>query len=155
MGYKTSPKKIKLEFDSEQHVIFKCIECREYVTRPRRFGPGFFCEDLCRIQWESKRFGYKFNRKKYEKNRYSKSRKKKIMSGDKIDRVDLFDYYCWTCHICNEKINRELRNPHPFAATIDHKVPLALGGQHSWDNVAPAHLRCNQLKGSSYIDITA
>ena len=149
-----SDEKTKSLYD-ENLIVFKCINCREYSTRPRHFGPGLFCEDLCRIEWESKRFGYKFNRKRYENKRYSKKRKKLMSQGDKIDRIDLFDYYDWNCHICNNEIDKTLRRPHPLAATIDHKIPLSLGGLHSWDNVAPAHLRCNELKGSSYIDITA
>ena len=33
--------------------------------------------------------------------------------------------------------------------TIDHVVPLVLGGKHSWTNVKLAHLSCNSAKGAS------
>ena len=31
--------------------------------------------------------------------------------------------------------------------TIDHVIPLAKGGMHSWDNVRLAHHNCNSIKG--------
>ena len=33
--------------------------------------------------------------------------------------------------------------------SIDHVIPLAKGGQHSWDNVRLAHRRCNSLKSDT------
>jgi 5-methylcytosine-specific restriction endonuclease McrA len=33
-------------------------------------------------------------------------------------------------------------------ASIDHIVPLSLGGEHSYRNTHLAHLRCNRLKGN-------
>jgi len=36
-----------------------------------------------------------------------------------------------------------------MAATIEHIRPLSHGGTHTWDNVAPAHARCNFEKGDS------
>lgn len=36
--------------------------------------------------------------------------------------------------------------------SIDHVVPLAHGGLHSWDNVQLAHRRCNYLKRDSVED---
>jgi 5-methylcytosine-specific restriction endonuclease McrA len=30
---------------------------------------------------------------------------------------------------------------------VDHLVPIAAGGSHTWDNVAVAHWDCNQSRG--------
>jgi 5-methylcytosine-specific restriction endonuclease McrA len=35
----------------------------------------------------------------------------------------------------------------PTAPTVDHIIPLARGGSHTWDNVQLAHHLCNSLKG--------
>lgn len=67
--------------------------------------------------------------------------------GDDIDSLTLFELYAWTCVLCKEPINRRLRVPNYYAATVEHKIPLALGGTHTWDNVAPAHYLCNLTKG--------
>ena len=76
-----------------------------------------------------------------------------MAAGDRIDRIDVFEYHEWTCHICEEKIDPSHRNPSPEAATLDHIVPLALGGEHTYENVAPAHARCNYVKGLTLTDI--
>lgn len=69
--------------------------------------------------------------------------------GDQIDHFTLFELHGWTCIICRNPINRHLRLPNWFAATVEHIVPLAQGGTHTWDNVAPAHYKCNMTKGDS------
>lgn len=72
--------------------------------------------------------------------------------GDQIDHLTLFELHGWTCVICRKAINRHLRMPNWFAATVEHIVPLAQGGTHTWDNVAPAHYKCNMSKGDSLLN---
>lgn len=45
------------------------------------------------------------------------------------------------CQICDQACSRE-------DASIDHIVPIARGGAHTWDNVQLAHLLCNIRKGT-------
>lgn len=45
------------------------------------------------------------------------------------------------CGICKKAIT------HPETATIDHIIPLSVGGKNSRDNVQLAHPRCNRKKG--------
>jgi len=77
---------------------------------------------------------------------YSPKRRKVYAEGDKIDALTLFELHAWICCICHEKINRFVRCPDWNAATIDHIIPISKGGTHTWDNVAPAHYRCNMDK---------
>lgn len=77
---------------------------------------------------------------------YSAKRRKTYAAGDTIDALTLFDLFGWTCIICMESIDRRRRCPDWRAATIEHIVPLAKGGTHTWDNVAPAHYKCNMQK---------
>ena len=64
------------------------------------------------------------------------------------------------CHICNEPCNyddKQITSEGHFIAgksypSIDHVIPIAKGGKHSWDNVKLAHHRCNALKSDSLID---
>lgn len=83
------------------------------------------------------------------KNYYSPKRRAIYARGDKIDHLTLFNLCGWICHICREPIDRKLRFPHNMAATVEHIVPLCLGGTHTWDNVAASHAKCNFAKGDS------
>lgn len=47
------------------------------------------------------------------------------------------------CKICGKPIDRSIDALKP---TIDHIVPYAKGGGHTWNNVQLAHKRCNCLK---------
>lgn len=72
--------------------------------------------------------------------------------GDKIDPLAVFIYHNWMCHLCNQKIDPDARLPEDdMAATIDHVIPLSLGGTHTWDNVAPAHAKCNFQKANGHV----
>ena len=71
--------------------------------------------------------------------------------GDPIDHLVLFNLHGWTCWICRKPINKFLRTPNWYAATVEHIVPLAQGGTHTWDNVAPSHYICNMNKGDSLL----
>lgn len=44
------------------------------------------------------------------------------------------------CHYCHRFVSGE-------DATIDHKVPKALGGGNNWENLVPACSSCNGKKG--------
>lgn len=37
--------------------------------------------------------------------------------------------------------------PLSFEISLDHMQPIARGGRHAWDNLAPCCQRCNSLKG--------
>lgn len=52
----------------------------------------------------------------------------------------------WRCHLCGKRVRRKASRTDPFGATIDHLVPLSLGGADEPANVATAHYRCNQDK---------
>jgi HNH endonuclease len=52
----------------------------------------------------------------------------------------------WRCHICNGEIDRSLTHG-PDRASLDHVMPIAKGGSHTYDNVKASHWRCNHRKG--------
>jgi 5-methylcytosine-specific restriction endonuclease McrA len=51
------------------------------------------------------------------------------------------------CIVCAADIDLSLMHPHPMSKSLEHVIPLARGGGHSYDNCAPSHLRCNISKG--------
>ena len=54
-----------------------------------------------------------------------------------------------TCRICGKPVDFTRQPPDPSAATIDHVIALARGGEHSLENTQLAHRRCNMRKGAS------
>jgi 5-methylcytosine-specific restriction endonuclease McrA len=51
------------------------------------------------------------------------------------------------CGICGFAISKAPNN-RSESASIDHIIPLKLGGQHTWGNVRAAHFGCNNSKGN-------
>jgi 5-methylcytosine-specific restriction endonuclease McrA len=68
--------------------------------------------------------------------------------GERVYRARVFARDGWTCRLCGKPIVREAVVPDPLAATLDHILPLALGGAHAYANVQTAHFICNSLKGA-------
>lgn len=68
-----------------------------------------------------------------------------------VEHVDLHVVYkrdkgiCW---LCSKKVDIALKWPDTGFATLDHVVPLAAGGMHSYGNIKLAHLACNCKKGA-------
>lgn len=67
-----------------------------------------------------------------------------------IDR-EIFDRDRWCCHICGEVVRQDVPRTHKDGATIDHVVPLSLGGADEPANVATAHGRCNRAKSAKVL----
>ena len=63
-----------------------------------------------------------------------------------VDPQKVYDRDQWRCHLCRKPVPKTATYPHPRSASIDHIVPLAEGGEHSYRNVATAHLVCNTAK---------
>lgn len=71
------------------------------------------------------------------------------VSADYFTDVEIFERDGWRCHICRKAVRRAPRSRmDPDRATLDHIWPLSKGGEHSRENVACAHLRCNLAKGA-------
>lgn len=55
----------------------------------------------------------------------------------------------WRCHICGRTVEQRAGGAKaPKGATVDHLIPIADGGTHTWENVALAHRRCNVSRGA-------
>lgn len=60
--------------------------------------------------------------------------------------IEIYERDSWRCQLCNKKVGRRFAWPHPLSASLDHLIPLALGGNHVRSNVVLAHLTCNLKK---------
>ena len=117
----------------------KCPVCGEYTTRPK------YCSTEClnKVGWRNG-----------EIKRRAKIKDALVDNG--ITLEELYERDNGICYLCGGQCdwNDYHRKDNWFIAddfypSIDHVVPLAKGGKHSWDNVRLAHRICNSKKKDS------
>lgn len=82
------------------------------------------------------------------KTQQRRARMKGQPEAELIDRDAVGDRDEWRCGLCSTSVNRLLEYPDPESPSLDHVVPLSLGGAHVLSNVQISHLRCNVAKGN-------
>ena len=61
---------------------------------------------------------------------------------------EIFDRDGWVCGICDEPVPKDAKWPDPLSVSLDHIIPLSLGGAHSRENTRCSHLGCNVKRGN-------
>lgn len=149
---KKNPREICGKKCPSLRVEYSCIVCGITVSRPKCFGQGKFCTDRCHRLWFKDNDITAEPMRGIHKSIHGNKRKHKIRKGDMIDRHDVFEFFNWTCIVCDEPIDKNIEYPDKMSATLEHIIPLSKGGTHTWDNVAPSHLLCNGKKGNEQMD---
>ena len=104
---------------------FHCAQCGELVKRDR-------FEKL--KQNPSRKMCDECSQDRYSKYRWFKNEVHKVGKAD--------------CGICGTAIDMSLKWPDVQSFSVDHIVPLSLGGSHDRGNLQPAHLSCNARKSN-------
>lgn len=121
---------------------YKCKVCgKPFITAygdKRRSYCSTFCKDIAKRD----------ARQVCKQTRRARKRKAFVAT---VYRSDIFERDSWRCQICGKKVNRSVKVPHPMAPTIDHIIPLAVGGTHEPRNVQCAHFICNSRKSHTGI----
>lgn len=88
--------------------------------------------------------------------RLANRRKDKRITKDKMIDKDitlgkLYERDNGICHLCGGLCdwNDEPNHIDSKYPSIDHLIPIANGGEHSWENVKLAHWYCNTLRGDA------
>lgn len=69
-----------------------------------------------------------------------------------ISPTKLFERDGWRCQVCGIGTPKRLRGRlDDRAPEVDHRVPMAMGGSHTWDNVQCCCRRCNLAKGGTKV----
>lgn len=69
--------------------------------------------------------------------------------GECIKKLEVFIRDGWRCQLCGVRTSQHLMGTrHERAPELDHIVPLARGGEHSYDNVQLACHSCNMKKSA-------
>ena len=114
---------------------------------------GVRAKGLCAMHWRRKaRAEGRETAASWDERRkanYHKRRALKMqLPADDIRPADVYERDEWVCNICSAPVDRNLVWPDPMSSSLDHVLPLSLGGHHTMENVALAHLSCNVRKGN-------
>ena len=52
------------------------------------------------------------------------------------------------CRLCSDSVSLSVAWPHPMSPSIDHVVPVSLGGTDDLTNLRLTHLACNVRRGN-------
>jgi len=120
-----------------------CIDCgskREFYSQR--------CEACRRKHAEQVKHSEPAKRWKKQAKAKRRARGKSVISAP-VSLVDVVRAHGKRCHLCGKDVDLSTINQ-PTSATMDHVVPLALGGWHDLNNLRPAHHLCNSLKGAQF-----
>jgi 5-methylcytosine-specific restriction endonuclease McrA len=122
-----------------QSAMRECVGCQMQVTVIRTRGNTPRLCDGCRAERRRKRA------RNEERRRDARKR------GAQVETFKVEEIYArdaWRCQLCHRAVPKDKIVPHPKAATLDHVLPLAEGGEHTRANVQLAHFECNWRKGT-------
>lgn len=128
----------------------RCDACHEPgATHPKPFdfqagycaecGNSFVVAAAHRTVYCSRRCGMAAKRRDYDA-------KKREAFVERVFRRKVFNRDGWVCRLCGEPTSRKWASDDPLAPTIDHIIPVAKGGEHSYANTQCAHAICNSRK---------
>lgn len=113
-----------------------CFNCGEAFIAPASGGPSIYCSSICG-----------------RRSAHAKRRARKADAVcEPIYRQKIYNRDQWVCQLCMTPIDRAQTAPQPLAPTLDHVIPLALGGSHTMSNMQAAHFICNCTKGDRVTD---
>lgn len=132
----------------------KCKRCGVVFDRPKGTNgrPKAFCSRRC-----TRKYGHKKNRPRYRKLHGNQSThraraRKAGVSYEPVSRQRVFDRDGWRCQVCGKATPpTRIGTQHANAPELDHRVPLAMGGPHSYANVQCTCRACNHAKGGKII----
>lgn len=124
-------------------------------------APRKYCSDVCanNAGWALKKLRY--YRKGISRSSKDKSRVNRAKRNGEVDfsitLPKLYKRDKGVCYLCNTPVDyadsKYDGNGHYIAGnmhpSVDHVIPLASGGTHTWDNVRLAHRVCNSIKGAT------
>jgi 5-methylcytosine-specific restriction endonuclease McrA len=113
--------------------VRECIGCaHSYSTYNRQ---KLYCSEECR-EFTKQQIRRERDRQFY--NRKNPSFKRRIYFASN-----------GRCGICGEIIDLQFKYPNEMSLSLDHIIPVSLGGSHAATNLQAAHLGCNTRRGNA------
>ena len=120
-------------------VTVACLDCGTEVFSNR--DEGKFCT--------------RCQRRRSKKNNPGKIRKRckkfGVAFNPKVKSAEVFERDGYKCQECRRTTSVKVSCTDSGRATVDHIVPLSLGGSHEWHNVQCLCRRCNVRKSNKYV----
>lgn len=127
------------------------VKCGECGTE---FRPGFgdkrtkYCSSKC----NRRAYRREYRRLHGHSDSHRARARRAGVEYEPISIMKVFDRDGWTCQICGISTPRKLRgSTKPNAPELDHVMPFALGGPHTYSNVQCACRSCNAEKGGTAV----
>lgn len=122
-------------------IIPKCAICAEcklsFVVGTRRR----FCSEKCYKRYDSRIWTSKHRRR---------ARHYGVDYDSSVTLQKALEHFGRICYLCDELIMGRADSRDPEQAVLEHIIPMAAGGTHTWNNVNVAHRRCNDIKARTY-----
>jgi len=130
--------RIKYKNDRESK-SYKCKHCAIAFTTQCYDKRKSFCSSKC-----SKKYAHSITPRKV------KDRALKYgVYYEYVNKIKVFDRDGWLCQICGVKTPKNIMGKHkPNSPELDHRIPMSLGGEHSYNNVQCSCRQCNGTKSN-------
>lgn len=133
-----------------------CKLCGEpYVPRKGARPDQSFCSKSCKTFWQNgARPPFKRRVVTGMALKVARSRARRLRHAESWDGVtdeEIWERDGWRCQIpgCKRRpIRRDAAYPHPRSKSVDHIIPLSLGGDDTAVNKRASHLGCNLARGN-------
>lgn len=127
--------------------------CNRHETERGRYGIAgerFYCDcgaDMRRGSMRCPTCAYAIRLRRAKDGQHRRRAAINGATHEPIDSLKVYERDEWQCGLCQQPVDRDTAWPDVMSASLDHVVPLAIGGTHTYDNVQLAHLTCNTSKG--------
>lgn len=147
---------------TELHTCKVCggsYSIRDYMTSTgtRYERDSGFCSKECRKAYKKIRDKNWKMLTGWSDNHRARARRYGCEYDPSVKLIKLVERDGLTCALCGGLCDW---NDHSWSAwagplypSIDHIIPMAKKGGHTWDNVQVAHIQCNSEKGASIMDL--
>ena len=121
-------------------MIVECVVCGTVFQRSSRASG---CSPECRDEIRK------------AKVRRHNARRRGGATGNLYTLRLVYDKAGGICQLCHLPVDLTISSAEPEGATVDHVVPLSLGGIDCESNVQLAHRRCNSIRGAKPLEVSA
>lgn len=155
----------QIERERKLDEVYICKECgKEYTPRQYVIDSGLktysnpgYCSAKCRKNALNRIIHKSHKIHKVGENHRRRARKYGCEYDSSVTLPKLIRRDGLRCAICGEMCDPDDHSWTKYfgalSPTIDHIIPLAKGGGHTWDNVQIAHMICNSKKGSGVKEV--